>query len=447
MRGDTTAARGRATGRGEGAAGLSPTLVAWLAEESLGGRAVLDVGTGAGRLALHLAPRARRVMRHRHRCAAPSSRRSATRAWRGSATSLFVTADAEQADYRAFGQPDLVVAHLCMSDAIVARAGRACRPAGVSPSSRFHTDQWRETGRRVALRVRRDRRPRRPRARPASRRASRGGARGRARSRRRGRGAGGGDRAADALGSGRPLGGWERFLDEGGRTLTRAARRASAARRRDPGRRRPRRAESRTRAPSSASTGSRSVPPPRPSTARRSRAGSTPATPARWATSSGAATSGSIPAGAAGRAVGRGGRGELQRGEPDAAASPGRALRLGRGLPRRDASPGWLLARELIGAASGSLARAGRPSTPSAVLERDLAARAGLGWIGKNTMLLHPDARLLLLHRRRADDGGARARRAPAGPLRHLHALPRRVPHAAPSSARTCSTPGAASRT
>jgi SAM-dependent methyltransferase len=145
MRGDTTEARGRATGRGEGAAGLSPMLVAWLAEEPLGGRAVLDVGTGAGRLALHLAPRARRVIGiDIDGGALVEAQRHARRA--GLANVVFVAADAEQADYRAFGQPEVVVAHLCMSDAIAARAGASLPPGGVFAFAAFHTDQWRETG-------------------------------------------------------------------------------------------------------------------------------------------------------------------------------------------------------------------------------------------------------------------------------------------------------------
>ena len=140
----------QASGRGPAAGGdhgrLSPTLLAWLDEEPLHGRALLDIGTGTGRLALHLAPRARRVLGiDTDAGALVEAQRQARRA--GLANVLFVVADAEQADYRAFGQPDLVVAHLCMSDAIVARAGACLPPGGALAFAAFHTDQWRETGR------------------------------------------------------------------------------------------------------------------------------------------------------------------------------------------------------------------------------------------------------------------------------------------------------------
>lgn len=145
MRGHATPARGRAPGNGGGHGPLSPALSSWLDDEPLTGRTVLDVGTGTGSLALHLAPRARRVLGiDTDAGALVEARRRAHRA--GLANVVFVVADAEQADYRALGQPDLVVAHLCMSDAIIARAGAGLPKGSVLAFAAFHTDQWRETG-------------------------------------------------------------------------------------------------------------------------------------------------------------------------------------------------------------------------------------------------------------------------------------------------------------
>ena len=129
-----------------GHAALSPTLLAWLEAEPLTRGSVLDVGTGTGRLALALAPRARRVVGiDTDAGALVEARRRARRA--GVTNVLFVVGDAEQADYRALAHPDVAAAHLCMSDAIVARAAADLPPGGVLAFAAFHVDQWRETGR------------------------------------------------------------------------------------------------------------------------------------------------------------------------------------------------------------------------------------------------------------------------------------------------------------
>lgn len=138
--------RGTATVGYRGHGGLSPLLADWLDAEPLDRRAVLDVGTGAGRLALALAPRARRVVGiDRDASALVDARRHARRAGLGNV--LFVVADAETADYRALARPDFVVAHLCMSDAIVGRAAGGLDPGGLLAFAAFHTDHWQETGR------------------------------------------------------------------------------------------------------------------------------------------------------------------------------------------------------------------------------------------------------------------------------------------------------------
>src|SRR5207247_2316994 len=64
----------------------------------------------------------------------------------GLANVRFVVGDVEVEEYAPF-KPEMVVAHLCVSDAIAERAGRVLRPGGVFAFVAFHTDQWKETGR------------------------------------------------------------------------------------------------------------------------------------------------------------------------------------------------------------------------------------------------------------------------------------------------------------
>jgi ubiquinone/menaquinone biosynthesis C-methylase UbiE len=125
--------------------GLSPAFLRLLHAEPLSMLTALDVGTGRGRLALALAPHCREVVGiDREPTVIDDARRLAAGA--GLTNVQFIVGDAETLEYTTW-RPDLVVAHLCMSDAIVERAGRALSAGGVLAFVAFHSDQWRETGR------------------------------------------------------------------------------------------------------------------------------------------------------------------------------------------------------------------------------------------------------------------------------------------------------------
>jgi len=123
---------------------LSPRFLALLADEGIEGSRALDVGCGTGRLTLWLAPRVKHVVGvDRDGRALGEARRLADGAAISNAE--FREGDVEREEYDRW-QPDLVTAHLCASDAIIERAGRALAPGQCLAMAAFHVDQWKETG-------------------------------------------------------------------------------------------------------------------------------------------------------------------------------------------------------------------------------------------------------------------------------------------------------------
>jgi len=126
--------------------GLSPILLQLIRQEASSQRRVIEVGCGSGRLTFAIAPLFQEIIALDWSESALAEAQIAT-ARHGMATIRFQLADAEQADYQAMagGPIHLVVAHLCMSNAIIAQAARLDSET-ILAFAAFHTDQWRETG-------------------------------------------------------------------------------------------------------------------------------------------------------------------------------------------------------------------------------------------------------------------------------------------------------------
>jgi ubiquinone/menaquinone biosynthesis C-methylase UbiE len=129
-------------------AGVNATFWELVLAEPLSGAVVLDVGTGAGRVALAVAPLCKHVVGvDREAEVIDEARRRAADA--GIRNVEFVVADADSVDYAALvpETPSLVTAHQYLSDPLVERSARVLSPGGALVMVGFHVDQWKETGR------------------------------------------------------------------------------------------------------------------------------------------------------------------------------------------------------------------------------------------------------------------------------------------------------------
>lgn len=128
--------------------GINATFWDLVCSETLRDAGVIDIGTGAGRVALALAPLCRWVVGVDRESEGIDEARSKAEALRMSNVE-FLVADADAVDYRALvpAAPSLVTAHMFLSDPLVERSARVLSPGGALVMIGFHVDQWKETGR------------------------------------------------------------------------------------------------------------------------------------------------------------------------------------------------------------------------------------------------------------------------------------------------------------
>jgi SAM-dependent methyltransferase len=126
-------------------AGVSPRFLDLIAQEEVQTLRILDVGCGTGRLALALAPYAGGVVGLDREARLIEEARKRAAALR-LANAEFHVADVETEEYGPWA-PDMVVAHLCVSDRMIETAGRALAAGRCLAMVAFHVDQWKETGR------------------------------------------------------------------------------------------------------------------------------------------------------------------------------------------------------------------------------------------------------------------------------------------------------------
>ena len=132
--------------------GVNPRFWSLVVGEPLSGVDVVDVGTGAGRIALAVAPSCREVVGiERDAELVAEAERRARHA--GLRNARFIVADADAlADFCTPAPevriaPSLVTAHMFLSDALVTISARSLPVGGALVCAGFHVDHWRETGR------------------------------------------------------------------------------------------------------------------------------------------------------------------------------------------------------------------------------------------------------------------------------------------------------------
>lgn len=128
--------------------GLRPLFLAQFRHEDFRNARVLDVGTGDGRLAFHVASLGGRVIGVDIDRARLMQARSYAGV-RGYTRVDFVWGDVEKSSYHDFSPNpfDFIMSNLCMSPEIVHRASRHIRPGGKMIFCCHHADHWKETGR------------------------------------------------------------------------------------------------------------------------------------------------------------------------------------------------------------------------------------------------------------------------------------------------------------